>query len=109
MNNKVDKQFEDLPITDEKNSDLLPTSESHLDTQNQSFFSTFCSFSCFLQVYLPKMTRFTRQDQFVPDNIYIENMFFIFLPDKLFKAVQQTVMWSAGEECLSLLGIEIPL
>ena len=61
MKNKVDKQFEDLPITDEKNSDLLPTSESHLDTQNQSFFSTICSFSCFLQVYLPKMTRFTRQ------------------------------------------------
>ena len=61
MNNKVVKQLEDLPITDEKNSDLLPTSESHLDTQNQSFFSTICSFSCFLQVYLPKMTRFTRQ------------------------------------------------
>ena len=41
MNNKVVKQFEDLPITDEKNSDLLPTSESHLDTQNQSFFPLF--------------------------------------------------------------------
>ena len=60
MNNKVDKHFEDLPITDEKDSDLLPTSESHLVTQNQSFFHFLFMKVAFSKFIYQKMTRFTR-------------------------------------------------
>ena len=60
MNNKVDKHFEDLPITDKKDSDLLPTSESHLVTQNQSFFHFLFMKVAFSKFIYQKMTRFTR-------------------------------------------------